>query len=87
MQAIKMRGSPHPTLGEAQDGLAGVRTIPGFLFGYVDEKQNRVISFHADTHPSSPVVKGQERVTVAFMEPNTIHAEINKAIAGIRAMA
>lgn len=62
MRAIKMKGQKNDSHEEAQDVLAGLKALPGFVAGYIDEKECRVVSFHEDAQPSSTLCAGQSRV-------------------------
>lgn len=61
-QVIMMSGKKNNSHAEAQDVLAGLKAVPGFLAGYIDEKEYRVVSFHEDAQPSSTLCAGQKRV-------------------------
>lgn len=63
---IKVVSTSYSSHEEAEDAMAGVRSIPGFHFGYVDPKEFRTVSFHDDTDPRSPLIRGTQRVTVAI---------------------
>lgn len=64
MKAIKQLGPKCASVGEAQDCLAGTATLPGFLFGYVDEKEMRCVTFHLYVE-SGQLAPGQQVVDVA----------------------
>ncbi|MCU6502269.1 hypothetical protein LPN04_31190 [Rugamonas sp. A1-17] len=66
MMAIKMNGHANPTPEDGQDVLYALSHISGFLFGYVEPKQNRVITFHDDTNPKAELEKSQVRVEIHF---------------------
>ncbi len=66
MQVIMMQGHSNSSHQDAQDTLAGIKSIPGFFAGYIENKEHRVISFHVDTHPNSALVKRQQRVELAL---------------------
>lgn len=65
---IKVVSSSYPSVEEAEDAMAGVRSMPGFHFGYVDPKEFRTVSFHDDTSPTSPISRGMQRVRTAIGE-------------------
>lgn len=62
MNVIMMTGQKNESHDAANDMMNGLKAIPGFVAGYIDTKEFRVVSFHADSHPSSPLGKGQQRV-------------------------
>lgn len=66
MKVLKQLGPKCPTLEQAQDSLAASAMVTGFLFGYIDEKQLRVVGFYIDYYPNMPLCKGQERMELAF---------------------
>ncbi len=68
--AIRMNGNQCTDRGTAEDALAGIRTLPGFLFGYVNSLagEHRVISFHVDAAPDSPLKDCQQRVPCTFRD-------------------
>lgn len=60
MKTIKMVGHKNNSEGDAQDSLAGIQSIPGFIATYIESKEWRVVSFHARTEfDSSPLPKGK----------------------------
>ncbi|WP_432263359.1 hypothetical protein [Cupriavidus sp. TMH.W2] len=61
---IKIVSPRYDDIGSAQDALAGVSAIPGYVFGYIDEKERRTITFHEDTAPNQelPSSHGMTRV-------------------------
>lgn len=64
MIAIKMNGHTNPNPGAGQDQLYALSHLPGFLFGYVGPKENRVITFHEDRDPNAVLGKSQRRVEI-----------------------
>lgn len=67
MQVIEQHSPKHETLEDASDSLAGLSHINGFLFGYVDEKENRTVTFFTDAFPENPQkIPGQRRRTLVF---------------------
>lgn len=88
MKVIQQNGDVHPTLEEAQDGLHGLSHIPGFVFGYVDEKDNRPVAFFKDAYPNDNILRGQRRRTLVFAhqpaaaseKPSSVLAEIGECI-------
>ena len=63
---IMMKGHSHASSNDAQDTMAGTRSIPGFIAGYIDNKEHRVISFHIDTHPEMALKPSQQRVQLTM---------------------
>jgi hypothetical protein len=80
MQVIKNKSYWNPTEDHAEDVLAGISLIDGFLFGYINPKDWRVISFHVDSHVDLPLSKGQTRVEMLeeFQPNKKSDAEINR---------
>lgn len=68
MKAIRQLNDKHDSVEAAQDHLAGLKHIPGFLMGYVDEKEKRAVTYHVDVMPESPLPlhRSQKRVELAF---------------------
>jgi hypothetical protein len=66
MKAIQLTCEKNPCLEDAQDQLHGLSHMPGFVFGYVDDKENRVVAFFLDTYPDSALVPGQRRRDIVF---------------------
>ncbi len=66
MQVIQQPCEKHPTVEDAQDHLDGLSHMPGFVFGYVDEKENRPVGFFLDAYPHSQLQPGQKRRTLVF---------------------
>lgn len=66
MNVIMMTGQKNESHDAAEDILNGLKAIPGFVAGYIDKKEFRVVSFHTDSHPSIPLGKGQQRVHFSF---------------------
>lgn len=70
LSLIRVGSSQYDSVEAATDALAGVSSLPGYVFGYIDAKERRTVTFHADTAPNSPVPtnKGMTRVSarVAF---------------------
>lgn len=66
MKVIKQLGPKCANHGEATDCLAGTSVVTGYLFGYIDEAQLRVVSYFLDYHPEQPLCRGQERMELAF---------------------
>lgn len=65
MKLLKQVGHKHEDNGEAQDALAGISGLPGFVFGYVDDKENRCVTFHeVSEFERGPLGKGQQIVEV-----------------------
>jgi hypothetical protein len=87
MQVIEQKGQKHDSPEEAGDHLAGLSHMPGFVFGYVDDRENRAIMFFQDAFPGQELQRGQHRRTLVFAhrpEPKTdpsIMAAIGDAIA------
>jgi hypothetical protein len=50
---LKLVSAPYDDVGGAQDALTAVSAIPGYKFGYVDEKERRTVTFHVDTSPAN----------------------------------
>lgn len=46
---VRRRSDTYATPDAAKDALATVRSVPGFVFGYVDEEEMRIVSFHAES--------------------------------------
>ncbi|AET95299.1 hypothetical protein BYI23_E001380 (plasmid) [Burkholderia sp. YI23] len=61
---IKVVSAPYDDSGGAQDALAGISSLGGYVFGFVDEKEKRTVSFHEDSSPESelPTRHGMTRV-------------------------
>ena len=66
MNVIQQPCEKHHSLAEAQDHLHGLSHLPGFVFGYVDEKENQPVGFFLDGHPHCPLQPGQKRRTIVF---------------------
>lgn len=66
MRVIKQVGQAHVDVGTAEDSLAGIAVLPGFIFGYVDEKEIRCVSFHQDPTPGTALQRGQQSVELVF---------------------
>jgi len=66
MKLLKQVGPKHDDKGHAQDALAGIAVVPGFVFGYVDEKENRCVSFHRVSDLGGELQRGQQVVDVVF---------------------
>lgn len=84
MKVIQQNGDVHPTFEEAEDGLHGLSHIPGFVLGYVDEKDNRPVAFFKDAFLNDNIVRGQRRRTLVFAaKPADTSEKTNTALAGI----
>ncbi len=46
MKVLKQVGSRQRSLADAQDVLCAMQAIPGFVFGYIDEKSMCCVTFH-----------------------------------------
>lgn len=57
-----------PIVENREDYLNAMSQMPGFVAGYDCKKSGRVILFFDDAHPESPLVKGQQRVTLELMD-------------------
>lgn len=66
MELLKQVGAAHAEIGDAQDNFAAVKVIPGFVFGYIDAKENRVVSFH-QVSPGGQLQRGQQMVEAAIV--------------------
>lgn len=63
MKLLKQVGPKCNTVEEAEDALAGISVLPWFVFGYVNEKENRCVSFHeVDYNPGDKLCAGQRIV-------------------------
>jgi hypothetical protein len=84
MKVIQQTGPKHPTLEEAQDALHGINRTPSFLFGYIDDKENRVVAFFHDTFPDSPLAdKGQRRLEIVYAHERLAREEDNSDLVAI----
>jgi hypothetical protein len=61
---VKVVSYPYEDVGGAEDALVGISSLTGYVFGYVDEKERRTVSFHVDTSPNDalPPRSGMTRV-------------------------
>lgn len=66
---VKVVSYPYGDVEGAQDALVGVSSLPGYVFGYVDEKERRTVSFHADTSPNDPLLPRSGMTRVQTREP------------------
>lgn len=64
MKVIQQTGSKHDDKGQAQDALAGISVIPGFVLGYVDH-ENRCVSFH-QVADGGELQRGQREVDLVL---------------------
>lgn len=66
MQVIEQKSQKHESPEEAGDALAGLSHMPGFVFGYVDEKECRVVMFFKDAQPGQTLMPGQRSRNLVF---------------------
>ena len=62
MKLLKQIGPKHDDIGQAQDALAGIAEVPGFVFGYVDGKEARCVTFHEISEAGGDLGIGQQFV-------------------------
>lgn len=72
MKVIKQVGPKHDDQGQAQDALAGISVIPGFVFGFVDAS-NRCVSFHQAA--PGELQRGQQEVELVFAPTRQVGSE------------
>jgi hypothetical protein len=67
-KAIMMVSDPIAKIDEAAAALVEAAMIEGYLWGYVDLKQNRVVTFYTDPNPDTVLTaRGMKRVI--FVKP------------------
>jgi hypothetical protein len=64
MKVIQQTGPKHDDKGQAQDALAGISAIPGFMFGYVND-EHRCVTFHK-VASGGELQRGQREVELVF---------------------
>lgn len=60
MKVLKQVGSRQRSLADAQDVLCAMQALPGFVFGYIDEKSMCCVTFHVC--PEGQLQSGQQMV-------------------------
>ena len=66
MEVLKNVGPSHDTVEEAEDSLNGIAAVQGYLFGYVEKKNKRCVTYLM-LSPIDPIPgKNQEVVDIDF---------------------
>lgn len=65
MDLIEQKSPRHQSAVAAADALAGLKTLDGFVFGYVEPKTHRTVSFHRVDMPVKQLFRGQRLVEAA----------------------
>ena len=83
MKVIQQNCDVHATPEEAQDALFGLSHLPGFVMGYIDEKENRPVVFFLDVPPASTAQRGQRRRELVFPAKSAAKQDTNAAMTAI----